>query len=126
MQPRDFLQFAEMCLETLPGDAAARSAVSRAYYAAFHTANDYLRQFPSGFFDQLGPGKHQQVIKALESLNHPKTLRWIGTMWNLKGLREVADYQLENTTIEKRSRTAVRNARNLIHWIENLPTPGQT
>jgi hypothetical protein len=71
-------------------------------------------------------GKHQQVIKALESLNHHDALRWIGTKWNLKGLREVADYQLENTTIEKRSRMAVRNARNLIRWIENLPPPGQT
>jgi hypothetical protein len=48
MQARDFLLFAEVCLDTLPGDAAARSAVSRAYYAVFHTANDYVKHFPSG------------------------------------------------------------------------------
>jgi hypothetical protein len=80
MQARDFLLFAETCLNTLSGDAASRSAVSRAYYAAFHTASEYLKHFPPGSFDNLAPGKHQQVIKALESLNHPDTQRWIGTM----------------------------------------------
>jgi len=121
MLARDFLLFAEACLNTLQGDAAARSAISRAYYAAFHTANDYLNRFPPGSFDDVAPGKHQQVIKALESLDHPESIRWIGTMWNLKGLREAADYQLGNVTLETRSKAAVRSAEKLIHWIEHLP-----
>ena len=80
-------------------DAKQRTAVSRAYYAAFLTARERLREVP-----HFGPvkrhGAHDNVLKALIRSGDP-VLTPIGrTLSDLRDMREAADYDLDPATLD--------------------------
>ncbi len=72
-------------------DALLRSAISRAYYAAFVSARNFLRD-KEGVIFSSSPDTHQQVANHFR--NSPvKNHRQIGIMlYNLRILRNKADY----------------------------------
>jgi uncharacterized protein (UPF0332 family) len=78
-------------------EAMLRSAVSRAYYAAFHRACDYLRALNIYPTRQQFEGSRRETHRFIISifLNNPDHPEWdeIGQMLEtLKNLRQKADY----------------------------------
>ncbi len=92
MEPKDFLQVAN---DLAKSDEAAelRSAVSRAYYAAFHVARKLLVDM--GFQISKGPGAHGDVCKYLGNAGNPSVEHAGNNIGDLKGWRNQADYDLD-------------------------------
>ena len=92
MDPKDFLRVANNLAKS---DKAAelRSAVSRAYYAAFHVARKLL--IDMGFEISKGPGAHGDVCKYLGNAGNPSVEHAGSNIGDLKGWRNQADYDLD-------------------------------
>lgn len=88
----DFLDLAET-LATEPGnEAAARSAISRAYYASFHAGRGYLDR--AGIPMDRGRNAHYQVQRELRK----NAERIGGDLERLHDMRKRADYDNPFTT----------------------------
>lgn len=68
-------------------DARLRSAISRAYYAAFHKAKTTV--LPAR---EAGFGSHQQIIDSLQESDDPARRQLGVDLARLKGNRKKADY----------------------------------
>ncbi len=92
MDPKDFLRVAN---DLAKSDEAAelRSAVSRAYYAAFHVARKLLVDM--GFEISRGPAAHGDVCKYLGNAANPSVEHAGNNIGDLKGWRNQADYDLD-------------------------------
>ena len=92
MDPKDFLRVAN---DLAQSDEAAelRSAVSRAYYAAFHVARKLLVDM--GFEISKGPAAHGDVYKYLGNAGNPTVEHAGSNIGDLKGWRNQADYELD-------------------------------
>ena len=92
MDPKDFLRVANNLAKS---DEAAelRSAVSRAYYAAFHVARKLLVDM--GFEISKGSGAHGDVCKYLGNAGNPTVEHAGSNIGDLKGWRNQADYELD-------------------------------
>ena len=92
MDPKDFLRVANGLAKS---DEAAelRSAVSRAYYAAFHVARKLLVDM--GFQISKGPRAHGDVCKYLGNAGNPSVEHAGYNIGDLKGWRNQADYDLD-------------------------------
>jgi uncharacterized protein (UPF0332 family) len=78
-------------------EAVLRSAVSRAYYAAFHAASDYLKasgMYPSTSGNNApGESSHKRVVDTFKKNVSNPTLGKIGRLLGrLKNDRQWADY----------------------------------
>jgi uncharacterized protein (UPF0332 family) len=79
-------------------EAMLRSAVSRAYYAAFHRACDYLRKMSEYPTQQEFKSSRKETHKFLidmfaDTPDHPKRCEIGEMLQSLRGLRHQADYQ---------------------------------
>lgn len=84
-----------------------RSAVSRAYYSAFHCAKELLEKFGIKF--SKGGGVHDKIISILENCNGIDDSKKAGSMLrDLKGDRNDADYNLTDTKFSKLSNAELR------------------
>jgi uncharacterized protein (UPF0332 family) len=92
MDGKDFLEVAE-ALSTGYREAEWRSAVSRAYYAAFHVARRLLRQ--CGFLVPQGDQAHAFLWRRLSNCGHPDVVNAGQLLNSLRGRRNWADYDLE-------------------------------
>jgi len=112
----DFLDLAETLAETPNNEAAARTAISRAYYATFHAGRTYLSRTDTPI--DRSRNAHLQVLMQLQQRNDE-----IGQVLALlHSWRKQADY--ENPTIpdaRELARSAVAFARDTIAAIEALP-----
>lgn len=80
------------------GKAGARSAVSRAYYGAFHLAQDILAEIAS---EPRGAGRsHVVVPQFLESANHPDAIAAARLLSDLHSDRIKVDYHLGDASVE--------------------------
>jgi uncharacterized protein (UPF0332 family) len=101
----------------LPGatleEAALRTAISRAYYAAFHKARQsFLGQ--SYIFPQRRD-THEEVIFAIERSETVQARRAAIHLRNLKDLRHRADYDdTEFPRLRDNSQLALRYAREVL------------
>ena len=80
------------------GPAGARSAVSRAYYGAYHFGVCVLEEFQSA-----PPGNNKQhnlVPEFILTAGHPDGNRAARLLADLHGERIKADYRLENHSVE--------------------------
>lgn len=84
--------------------ADLRTAVSRAYYAAFHVASDVLEGL--GFRLDKGAAAHGKASQYLLNSGDTALARVGSQLSDLHGKRIDADYRLGNTIIETRN-TAV-------------------
>ncbi|MBX7103666.1 MAG: HEPN domain-containing protein [Gemmataceae bacterium] len=89
---RAFLATAEM-LASASDEAAWRSAVSRAYYAAFHTACEYFRLM--GFRVPREERAHKYTAFRLNNSGHPIAERLGLKIDRLRSARNRADYDLD-------------------------------
>jgi uncharacterized protein (UPF0332 family) len=97
MNPRDFHALAvELLTKSTP--SRNRSAISRAYYAAFHVALDHLQA--AGFTIARNDSVHREVSRLLD-WSDDATLKNVGAKLNdLRGARNRADYDVAQTKYE--------------------------
>lgn len=118
----DFLALAENLLSQRAGDEAAeRSAISRAYYAAFLKAREYL--------DRQGPavprnGAAHTVVWNRLLTGQGSVSKSVGQDGKrLKAWRRSADYDLPHPAadVSAEAQTAVTTARHLLANLATLP-----
>jgi len=102
MNGGEFISFAgKLAMQTSHGPAGYRSAVSRAYYGAFHIARAYLNAFQ--FHCHSGSNEHQWVQHHFQNCT-TQTARDIGqSLANLHESRKVADYKLDKVAADRQS-----------------------
>jgi hypothetical protein len=115
MKVTDFLELAER-LALIPSEAELRSAVSRAYYGAFHAA--LLKLEECGVRLPESAEAHKKACYCLEVVTKPAAV----ALEELRKKRNEADYRLSSA--EYRDPTFVSSqvfaARNCVRIIESL------
>jgi len=97
-------------------EAKLRSAVSRAYYAAFHKAQKVVfpDRLPEGF------GSHREVIDELQRSDDPSR-RQIGVEMNrLQGDRKKADYYDSINNLPRMAQDVLISVEELISNLSRL------
>lgn len=92
-------------------EASLRSAVSRAYYAAFHHAQDWLKKQPGQHYFSEDAKAHDEVINDLKRC-HYTTIS--DELFYLKRFRRKCDYELEVYNLERIARTAISQSDHII------------
>ncbi len=113
-----YLELADELAERRDNEAALRSAVSRAYYAAFCKSRQTLRD--QGFIVPRR-GAHQFVWEKYQ--NHSeKSRRRLGAHGErLKKYREDADYEETVPELVKTVKDSLVRARDVIRLLQNFP-----
>jgi len=130
LTPRQLFDFAAG-LDPALSEAHARSAISRAYYALLHRADEVT---PAQFKRPADKGAtHERVIAAVE--RHGNSLlpgrgcarKLMRPLHELKNLRVDADYRLELTIKEEQARKCLIQARTALGWCDEIDRQiGQT
>jgi hypothetical protein len=121
--PRDFHVYAVESSTGTPDEAACRSAISRAYYAAYLVALQYVRSRKIRAYPPPDEywGSHQRIIHAVGEIRHPGARVIERDLDRLKRLRVSADYHLEYTGASRQMADAIQDAARVIAWIDALP-----
>ena len=115
----DFLKFAERTA-TGPTETDWRTAVSRAYYAAFHEARDFLTAL--GFQTPRADMAHAFLWRRLQNCGHVR-LALAGSRLNqLRGERNQADYDLHRDLARDDAAAAVKSAAMIFDTLHGLST----
>ncbi len=97
MNGNDFIQLAGR-LATSAEPASLRSAVSRAYYGAFHLAGEFLADI--GHPVARNANAHVLVARMLQSSGQPDAVRAGSLLGDLHSDRIKADYRLDDHRVE--------------------------
>jgi len=118
MDPHQFLIWAQGRAEHGAYPVEFRSAISRAYYAAFHVGHILLKKM--GFDVVEGPEAHNDVYKHLNNSGDDELAKAASKMNDLRTKRNHADYYLNRPDVEKKknARMLVQQAARLIETIE--------
>jgi uncharacterized protein (UPF0332 family) len=119
MNPRDFLEVADE-LAAGTREAEWRSAVSRAYYAAFHQTRNVLRQF--GFSIPVANQAHAYLWLRLANSGQPDLKQAGADLNNLRSMRNRADYDLEQPFLHAVAIGQVAIAEKVIQVLETVIT----
>ena len=99
MDPRAFLKLAKRLLDKERNPEGLRSTVSRAYYAAFNVAAEFLSEIghdvPS---DAKG---HKLAYYYLNNCEDESLIQVGGDLDDLRGIRNDADYDMNQKRVEK-------------------------
>ena len=121
MTGRDFLPVA-FALAADPAEAAWRSAISRAYYAAFHVARELLTDL--GFTVAGGSGAHDYLWLRLQNSGDLQVKHAGSDLNALRGQRNKADYELRRALAQAIARNEVKVAEQIIQTLETAaPEP---
>lgn len=114
---RDYLVLAELLDEEMGTEAALRTAISRAYYAAYHAAAAFVRAtgiLPVGH-------THTTVWRSLIRDGNPERTDIGARGMVLKRSREKADYRDPFPgDLNREARTVIIEARDLLDALERL------
>jgi uncharacterized protein (UPF0332 family) len=113
----EYLRLADELAQRQTDEAALRSAVSRAYYAAFCRACSHLKQ--QSIPVAQGDGSHQRVWESFSRLGRT----YGGVQHNgvrLLRRRIVADYRDDQTVSPQDAQSAVNTAKNILLWLNQL------
>lgn len=109
LTPRDYQALAEDLLSKANGDGAElRCAASRAYYAGFLTAREWLGVSSEGW------NGHNTVLEHLYE-REPALAHWLKSA---KQCRVKADYKVDVFCTRNEVKSAVTQMNKLITWIE--------
>lgn len=103
-------------------EASQRSAISRGYYAAFHTARRYVREaYPEVAFRGHG-ADHQEVWRCLKQGTGPE--RSVGHHGDrLRQVRAKADYDQEGLSLPREAAQALEQAERIIRTLQEMSAP---
>ena len=121
MDPRDFQQLAErLARGTAPADR--RTAIGRAYYAAFNVAADGLRSF--GFPIARAAPAHGEINYCLWNSGNPTLTAQAQRLEFLRRMRNRADYELNQNDVENPTnvRKAIEAGREFIQSVDTVLT----
>jgi uncharacterized protein (UPF0332 family) len=93
-------------------EADWRSAISRAYYAAFHVGRELLRQL--GFDPPRSEAAHAYVWLRLSNAGDPDLVKAGRTLNDLRGDRNDADYREKPRILKTRADDVVRLSSHLM------------
>lgn len=114
MEPKAFLQVALKLLETNHDEAELRSAVSRAYYSAYHLIRiEVQKQIKLTLIQQSGLGSKKLIAheKLCNALMGSTKIRSFGDHLNdLRLARINADYQIETVVSYAQAKSTVDSA----------------
>jgi hypothetical protein len=122
----DFYSLAE---KLLAGGTPAehRSSISRAYYGAYHNAQEFLHSI--GVNLKGGAECHERLTQILDMSDDAELKTLAPKLSTLRQTRNTADYNLSNATFDKKPKAVleVRAASNIIAGIKKQsPTKGLT
>lgn len=120
VQPSDFFIVADNCLQE-GSEISLRSAVSRAYYGAYHYVSNKLK----GDIPDYPCGDHEKVVRYLKSQiasnqedHDPQTMKRLSYMLTqLKTERRIADYELDKSIHEATTKNSVCLAKKILEMI---------
>ena len=113
MQPFDFCNLAERLIAREKNAEGFRSAISRAYYAAYLQAVDFLERMPVHL---IGDSKHFQATTFLSDTGDAD-IDAVGVLLGIiRDDRNVADYDLARKDVETEAKAqeCLDNAREII------------
>jgi uncharacterized protein (UPF0332 family) len=121
--PRRYLSLAETVLAVSDDEAALRSALSRAYYAAFLVAREYVDDRGIRGRPRSGRrlGSHERVIFSVGAIPDDAAITMRSILFGLKRLRTSADYDLDYADAEQQVSDALEDAARIIAWFDGLP-----
>ena len=121
MTGRDFVVCAERFAQSSV-EAELRSAVSRAYYGAFHEARTLLRD--SGVMLPRTEQVHTKVVYCLQDCGEANAAEAGQQLEVLKTQRKIADYELVDGRFidRRRAQSEVKRARWILEALENCRT----
>lgn len=96
-----------------------RSAVSRGYYSAYHTAQEAAERLALPPTERRNVGAHEQLISRFEA-NGPGLKRIARRLRNQKRLRCVADYQLSEMVTKHEAELFVTEVEILTKDIDSI------
>jgi uncharacterized protein (UPF0332 family) len=117
MTGRDFLAVAT-ALAAGKTEAEWRSAISRAYYAAFHVAREFLTTLR--FRVPAGEQAHAYIWLRLSNTGDPKNDVLGRLLRDLRGRRNTADYDLARARTASNAQDALNDAKDLIAQLAAL------
>ena len=120
MNPRDFLDTASrLSSSSSPTAADLRTSVSRAYYAAFNVALEFLRN--AGVKPPDGWEGHRLVSEALQYSDDHEIRAGAAELTDLRKARWKADYEMDDTEVEyeRTVRKLVARSRQMIRKLDN-------
>ncbi len=104
MRSDEFLSLAERLLK-IPSEAAYRTAVNRAYYAAFHGGNDFMTKL--GFLVSSGPQAHGQLQARANNSGVFEFEKFYKILHRLYDRRRLADYDLSSREFHSQATAAL-------------------
>jgi uncharacterized protein (UPF0332 family) len=116
MNGRDFLPLAQM-LVRLGTEPAWRTAVSRAYYAAFHVARDFIEDL--GFAVPAAQGAHAYLFLRLQNCGDPALANAGQLLQGLRHERNTADYEPKFHFRPGMAPSSLRRAEHLIQVLDS-------
>ncbi len=119
MNPRDFLEVADE-LATGAHEAHWRSAVSRAYYGAFHVGRELLVR--CGFIVPEDDKAHAYVYMRLSNSGHPDVVQAGTWLDDLRRVRNRADYRLKDVFNQADAIDRDQRAADIIRLLEEAAT----
>ena len=117
MNPRDFLLVADDLLEGMR-EADWRTAVSRAYYAAFLVAVELFRE--AGFAVPQDQGGHKYVYRRLNNSGREEVVTAADHLRTLRTSRNLADYEVRGRLQLREAVRQVALARTVIRLLDEL------
>ncbi len=117
MDETGFLNVAD-ALSTGETEADWRSAISRAYYAAFHKAGWLLRR--GGFQVPRGDRAHAYLWRRLSNAGHPDVTNVGRNLNHLRGRRNRADYDFDRRMGQAIALDLVQSAADIIQLLDDL------
>ena len=118
----EFLVFAEELENTSKDEAALRSAVSRAYYAAFNQAERFLRQREIEIRNT--ENSHEAVWNAFER-HKDRTWKAVYNSGDaLKRKRVLADYREGDQNWSEEVKHSIKYAKNIEYYLKQLIKKG--
>jgi uncharacterized protein (UPF0332 family) len=111
MNGRDFLTVARL-LSAGSTEASWRSAISRAYYAAFHISRDLLEAL--GFTVPFGDQAHAYLYRRLQNCGHPLVASAGMSLDRLRSERNRADYDLHRPVTQTSASSQIVAAERII------------
>ncbi len=119
MDPRSFRDLAaKLAGRAEPAPAEHRSAMSRAYYAAFHVAAALLREWH--FKVPENADGHGEVQDLLTDSGDPRMMQVASELGTLRTKRNQADYKLDRRDVEVRAQAIMV----IVNTRMCRPTPG--
>ena len=111
MTGRDFLAVARQCA-AMTSEPWWRTAVGRAYYAAFHEARELLTDL--GFTVPPDERAHKYLIYRLSNCGTPAIEQAGRSLDALRDLRNLADYDLRRSLVQSMALMRARLAEQVI------------